>query len=458
MEDKSVQRVALIIAAMSSFLTPFMASATNIALPKIAAELNMNAVSMGWVATAYLLSSAVFLVPMGRLADIVGRKKIFGFGSLLYLLASLMCAFSYSTAMLLTARVLQGLASAMVFGTGMAIVSSVFPPKDRGKAFGINTATVYLGLSMGPVLGGLLTEHLGWRSIFLFHVPLGIAIVVMLFWKLKGEWKEPHGRFDYIGSFVYGFSLILLMYGLSRLPGINGFGMIAAALALLVFFFMYEAKLEHPVLNTKLLKENKVFTYSNIAALINYCATFAIVFLLSLYLQYIKKMSPREAGMILIAQPVVMAIVSPFAGRLSDRMDPGKISSIGMAISAVGLFMFTFFNEHTSTLAIIANLVMLGMGFGLFSSPNTTAVMASVEKQHYGVASSMLGTMRLIGQMLSLAIATLVISLIIGEAKITPGNYLQFPQCMKISFIVFAVLSIFGIFASLARNRQKDVV
>jgi MFS family permease len=188
--------------------------------------------------------------------------------------------------------------------------------------------------------------------------------------------------------------------------------------------------------------------------LINYSATFAIVFMLSLYLQYLKKMTPREAGMIILAQPVVMALVSPLAGFLADKINPNKVSSFGMAISALGLFFFTFFNEHTSIAFIIGNLVLVGIGFGLFSSPNTTAVMASVERRYYGVASSMLGTMRLVGQMLSVGIAMMVIAIFVGKVKIQPDNYPSFLQSMKVSFIIFTALSVLGIFAALARNRH----
>jgi len=456
MNEKSTKRTALLIAALSSFLTPFMGSSVNIALPTIAKELGMSAVSMSMVATLYLLSTAVFLVPMGKLADLVGRKKIFGIGSIIYLLSSTLCGFSNTAVILLIGRIIQGLGSAMVFGTGMAIISSLFPPGERGKALGINTAVVYLGLSTGPFLGGLLTQYLGWRSIFLFNIPFGLVIIFLIYFVLKGEWKEEKGKFDFGGSIIYGLSLVLLMYGFSHLPSLTGYLFLIISIVCFVAFVYYELRHESPVINISLLKENKVFTYSSLAALINYSATFAIVFLLSLYLQYLKGMSPRDAGMIILAQPIVMALVSPLAGILADKFDSKKVSSAGMAISAIGLFLFTFFNENTSLGFIIGNLILLGLGFALFSSPNTTTVMASVERKHYGVASSMLGTMRLVGQMLSVGIAMMVISIFIGKAKIQPENYPAFLQSMKVSFIIFTALSILGIFAALARNKHGE--
>lgn len=454
MKERSTKSIALLIAALSSFLTPFMASSINVALPTIAKELSLDAVTMSLVATLYLLTSAVFLVPMGKLADLVGRKKIFGMGSIIYLLASVFCGFSNSSTMLLTGRIFQGVGSAMVFGTGMAIVSSVFPTGERGKAFGINTAVVYLGLTLGPFLGGVMTVHLGWRSLFFLHVPMGIIIIALLYFVLKGEWKDEKGKFDYVGSIIYAFSLISLMYGFSSLPEMKGYILLAISVILFVCFIYYELRQPYPIINISLLKDNKVFSFSSLAALINYSATFAIVFLLSMYLQYIKAMTPQQAGMILLAQPLVMALMSPIAGIIADKVNPGKLSSLGMAISAVGLFLFTFFSAQTPTYIIIINLVLIGFGFALFSSPNTTVVMASVEKRYYGVASSLLGTMRLVGQMLSVGIAMMMISVFVGKVKIQPSNYHLFLHSMKVSFIIFSILSIIGVFASLVRNKH----
>lgn len=454
--DTVDKRAALLVVTLASFLTPFMGSSVNIALPSIGKEFLMDAVLLSWVATSYLLAAAMFLVPFGKIADIHGRKKIFLYGVLIYTVSSFLSAISTSAIMLISFRILQGVGSAMIFGTGVAILTSVFPVGERGKVLGINVAAVYLGLSLGPFLGGVLTQHFGWRSIFLANVPLGLIIITLAFWKLKGEWAEARGeRFDFIGSIVYSISLAAIIYGFSLIPAMSGLWLALAGVFVLLLFVGWEIKAENPVLDINLFRNNVVFAFSNLAALINYSATFAVGFLLSLYLQYIKALTPQNAGLILTSQPVVMTIFSPFAGKLSDRFEPRIIASIGMALTFVSLLLFTFLNEKTTLEFIVASLILLGFGLALFSSPNTNAVMSSVERRFYGVASATLGTMRLTGQMLSMGIAMLIFAVYIGKVQITPQYYSLFLTGIKTAFIIFAVLCFVGIFASLARGEIR---
>ncbi|MCP8308099.1 MAG: MFS transporter [archaeon] len=450
------KRVALLVATVASFLAPFMISSVNIALPSIGREFAIDAVLLSWVTASYLLATAMFLVPFGRVADIYGRKRIFTYGILIYTVACLLLTISTSAIVLISFRFLEGIGSAMILGTGVAILTSVFPFRERGKALGINVTAVYLGLSLGPFLGGFLTQHLGWRSIFLVNVPLGLTIIVFVFWKLKGEWAEAKGeKFDFTGSTVYSLMLIAVMYGLSLLPAISGAWLILIGALGILAFVKWEMKVESPVLNINLFRNNRVFAFSNLAALINYSATFAVSFLLSLYLQYINGLSPQNAGLILVSQPVVQAIFSPFAGWLSDRIEPRIVASIGMALTTVGLFLLTFLNEKTTLEFIIASLIFLGFGFALFSSPNTNAVMSSVEKKFYGVASATVGTMRLTGQTLSMGIATLIFAIYIGRVQITPECYPLFLKSVEVAFIIFAALCFVGIFASLVRGKVR---
>jgi len=456
MNSAATKRTALFVASLASFLTPFMGSSVNIALPSIGQEFGMNAVLLSWVATSYLLAAAVFLVPFGRIADMYGRKRIFTFGIVLYTLSSLLCATSTSATLLISFRVLQGIGGAMIYGTGVAILTSVFPVGERGKALGINVAATYSGLSLGPALGGLLTQHFGWTSIFLANVPLGLIIIALVFWKLKGEWAEAKGeKFDFGGSLIYSLMLVAIMYGFSVLPAMLGRCLVAAGALGILAFVKWEMKATSPVLDINLFRNNRVFTFSNLAALINYSATFAVAFFLSLYLQYVRGLSPQQAGLILVCQPVVMAVFSPLAGTLSDRIEPRIVASIGMALTAIGLFLFTFLSHNTTLTVIIANLVLLGFGFALFSSPNTNAVMSSVEKRSYGVASGTLGTMRLIGQTLSMGIAMLIVGMYMGRVQITPECYPLFLRSEQISFLIFAILCFAGIFASLVRGKIR---
>lgn len=445
---------ALLVATMASFLTPFMASSVNIALPSIGYDFKANAILLNWIATSYLLSAAMFLIPFGRIADIKGRKRIFTAGVSIYTISSLLSAVSGSAGVLIAFRFIQGIGGAMIYGTGVAILTSVFPPGERGKVLGINVASVYTGLSLGPLFGGFLTQHFGWRSIFIVNVLIGLIILFFTVWRLKGEWAEARGeRFDIIGSIIYIVMLASIMYGVSNVEFAKP--LFAIGLICFVAFLVRESKIDYPVLEIRLFRHNTTFAFSNLAALLNYSATFAITFLLSLYLQYVKELTPQNAGLILISQPVVMAVFSPFAGWLSDRIEPRVVASTGMAIITLGLIIFSRIDTRTPLTHIVGYLMFLGFGFALFSSPNTNAVMSSVKRKFYGIASATLGTMRLTGQMLSMLIIMFIFTIYIGRVEITSELYPQLLTATKVSFITFSTLCFAGIPASLARGKIR---
>jgi len=455
-DDPGTKRFVLMITTGAAFLSPFGISSVNIALPSIAQEFLMDAILLSWVTTSYLLASAMFLVPFGKIADIYGRGKIFTYGILLFTLSCLGCAISTSGAMLIGFRVLQGIGAAATYCVGAAILTSVFPSGELGKVLGINLAAVYIGYSVGPFLGGFLTHHLGWRTIFLVNVLLGFTIIFSIFWKLRGEWHEAREeRFDLAGSIIYSIALLLIMYGFSQLSTIRGLWFILPGVLAIFAFVKWETNVKNPVLDISLFRNNRVFAFSNLAALINYSATFAVTFLLSLYLQYIKALTPETAGLILLPQPVTQAFFSPFAGRLSDRIEPRIVASIGMTLTAVGLFLFIFLGEKTTVAFIVGTLILLGFGFALFSSPNTNAVMSSVENRFYGVASGTIGTMRMMGMVLSMGITILIFSVYIGKVRMAPEYYGAFLKCTKIAFTFFTVLCIGGILASLSRGNVR---
>jgi EmrB/QacA subfamily drug resistance transporter len=452
----STKQAALLITTIGGFLVPYMSSAVNVALPAIGAEFHMSATSLTWIATSFLLATAIFSVPFGKLSDIYGRKKVYTYGIVIYTISALLLALSRSEIDLISYRVLEGFGSAMLIASGTAILTSAFPPGERGRVLGINIAAVYFGLSMGPFLGGFLTGHFGWRSVFLVNVPLGLIILGLISWKLKGDWAGAKGeRFDLIGSVVYGLGLLAIIYGLSLVPSAISPWFVLSGVAILVGFIALELKVENPVLDVRLFRDNRVFSFSSLAALLSYSSTYAVVFFMSLYLQYIKGLSPQSAGMLLIVQPAVQAIFSPIAGRLSDRVEPRVVASAGMLFTALGIVGLTFLEKETSIGAVVALMVVLGFGFAFFSSPNTNAIMSSVSKRFCGVASGTVGTMRLIGQMFSQGIAMLVLAVYLGSAQIVPENYELFLEAMKTAFSILAPLCLIGVFFSLARGSTR---
>ena len=454
-EKPTSRRLILILIIITSFINPFLGAAINIALPTISQEFSMGAVGMSWVAMAFLLSSAVFLVPLGKLADIKGRKLIFLIGNIIITATSILCAFAQSGGMLIGLRALQGIGSAMVFGTGVAIITSVFPPRERGKAIGITVTAVYIGLSLAPFLGGILTQYLGWRSIFYVTIPFGILVVWITRKYIKEEWADAKGeKFDLPGSIIYLLSMSAFMFGFSRMPETSAIILASSGLLGLVGFTLMEMKVRFPVFNILLFTSNRLFAFSNLAALINYATTFAITFLLSLYLQYVQGLSPRDAGMILITQPVTMAIVASISGKLSDIYDPRILASTGMGIIVGGLVMLTLLTEQSPISYMILVLAIVGFGFGMFSSPNTNAIMGSVDKKYLVIASATVGTMRLTGQMMSMGIATLILQIFIGNKPISAHLSTEFMTSMRATFFVFVILCTLGVFASLARGKS----
>jgi EmrB/QacA subfamily drug resistance transporter len=428
-----------------------------VALPKMQADFHLNAVQLTWIATSSLLAVAATLLPSGKIADIYGRKKCFAIGLFIYTLGSLTAVLAGNFFVLLLARVIQGIGAGMFMTTGMAILSSVFPPHKRGRAIGIYVAAVYVGLSTGPAIGGLVIEHHSWRALFALMVPLGLASVALTIAYLKGEWIESgEQRLDIRGSLLYGAAICALVYGTTVVPTALGWALITSGILGLVLFFRQQRVAVHPLFDVALF-DNRGFTFSSLAALLNYSATFAVTFLISLYLQYIKGLSPREAGLILMMQPVTMALFSVVAGRISDYIEPRWLATSGMTITVLGMLLFTGLHADSSITGICATLILLGFGFALFSSPNMSAIMGSVTKEQYGIASGAVATMRLMGQMLSMAIATVALALLLDGEPISPAHYERFLLSMHIVFGSSAALCFVGIYFSWFRGPLRSM-
>lgn len=455
--SKSYRNWILFIACLSSSLVPFMGSSINLALPQIAREFDLNGIEQSWILTAYLLSTTILQVPFGRLADIWGKRNVFVLGLCLFTIATFGCGFSSNGAFLIILRVLQGIGSAMIFSTNIAIISSVFPPKERGTAMGINAATVYVSIAAGPSLGGFITESLGWEYIFFITAATATISLMGALLFMKEKWVEAAGEpFDIKGTVIYGLAVMMLIYGLTILPQITGFILVILSFLLFVLFIKHEQKEAYPVFNVSLFIKNRIFRMSSAAALINYAATFPIGFLISLYLQEVKGLDAQSAGIILIVQPIIQSALSPFAGKLSDRMQPRYIASAGMAlITGTLLLLSLIITPETSVELLMVMLGILGVGFAAFSSPNTNAIMGSVERKNYSMASATTGTVRLMGQSFSMGITTMIISVIIGKQAITPEVSDDLMRVIHITFFIFAAICAVGVYTSMARGKNE---
>jgi len=434
-----------------------MGSSVNVALPSMGRDFGMSAVMLGWVNMTFLLAAAPFSIPFGRLGDIYGRKRIYMTGVAIFTGASVLIALAGSGGAVLLGRGIQGFGASMIFATGMAILISVYPPQERGKVLGINVAAVYLGLSSGPFVGGLVTQYLGWRFIFWLGLPVGVLLLAVIFTMLEGEWAEARGaKFDLIGAVVLVLSLSLTMYAFSNLPKTYAFVLLGCGLAGVTAFTVVEVRIAEPLIDMTLFRANRVFAFSSLAALINYAATFAVTFLLSLYLQKVRGLSPQETGFVLVSQPVVQALFSPLAGRLSDRIEPRTVASIGMGLSFVGIGLLNFVDAKTSLYYVVGSLMFLGLGFAFFSSPNTKAIMSAVHRREFGVASAVVGTARQVGMTFSMGVVMMILTLQLGHAPLEGGSTDGFVAAMRTAFAVFSVMCFGGIFASLARGRAQS--
>lgn len=448
-------KTALFVATLTAFATTFSASALTLSIPAIGAEFGFGAASIGWIVTGYVLASAILSVPFGRIADLTGRKWVLCVGILIFTLFSLLILITKSPGAFLTFRVVQGVGAAMIFATNQAVLIAAFPPATRGKVLGYYIAATYTGLTAGPVIGGILNHQFGWRSIFLLGFAMGAAAFAVALLKLpaSGVYKGTD-KMDVIGSILYVISTGMILYGFSSLTTeVEAKYLLMAGTLIFVFFILRESKISHPVIKVRLFRSNPAYLFSNLAALLNYGATFALGYWLSIYLQLVKGMDSQAAGWVLVSQPLMMALLSPMAGRLSDRIAPYRLASFGMALCAAGLIPFVFVTETMPMTLIVACLLTVGVGFALFSSPNVNAVMACVEPADYGVASSILATMRSIGHSFSMAVVTLIVADRIGNIPLASADTSLITEAMRISFVVFTLLCFLGIYFSMRRRK-----
>lgn len=444
----------LITLMIGSFLTPFCGSSLNLSMPDMGRTFQVGTSELSWVVEVFLLACAIFTVPMGQLGNRIGKKKVFLMGTVLFSISSLLVYCVTTIQWLMVLRCIQGIASAMIFSTGTAIVALIYPPERRGWAMGMVVFVVYVGLAIGPVIGGFLNYRFGWQSIFYFIGILAAISSIMTILFMKQEWvNREQGHLGVMSICLYMVSLIAGLYGLSEIVT-TWWGKYAFAIGIgfTILFVWHEANVAKPLLPVRIFLENKTFSFSSLAAMLNYSASFSVGFLLSLYLQMIMGYASEMTGWVLLVQSVIMALLSPTMGALSDRYGSAMLASTGMGAIAVGLLVVWQAMNMESIWLIVLGLVIIGIGFAMFSAPNNNAIMSSVPPAYFGMASSVINTVRLLGQVLSMAIVASILSRN-TEATIGSMDPLTLLPNIQYALLVFAVLCIIGIIPSMIRNK-----
>jgi EmrB/QacA subfamily drug resistance transporter len=454
-------------------MTPLDGSIVTIAIPSIASSISIGLETAVWIPLAYLLLLTVFLINVGRLADLKGRKRFYALGFIIFTLGSVLCGASVTDVQLVIFRGVQGIGAAFIAANSAAIVTDSFPRRERGKALGINTMAVYMGLMAGPVIGGILVQNYGWRSIFYVNVPIGILVVALTILKLKETRTHQSGvGFDVAGAATLSLALASLLvvltlgstYGWISAPTV---GLLVLGSAMFMLFLRIESKLvRYPTFDLSLFTRNRLFAAANATAFLSYVAVNGVTLMISIYLQSIRGLGPQTVGLYLIAQSTAMALLSPVSGWLSDRLGSRALSSSGMFLVALGLYLLSQLNATSSALDVISRLMLVGAGFGLFSSPNTSAVMGSVKQMKLGVAAGTLGTMRFLGQSIGLALLGTVMASALPPrtmlalfAGVSMGDSVaisEFVEGMKSFFLIASVIAALGTLTSMVRGNERS--
>ena len=457
MVSDASRRIVLIAAALGSSIAPFMVSAFIVALPAIGKEFSAGTEVLGWVTSVFFLAAAVFLVPIGRIADNSGIKRVFTAGIGVYVVSALLCILAPDITFLIFARFVTGIGAGMIFGTSIALISLVYPESERGKAIGINVMAMAVGFLLGFFLGGFLTFYLGWRSILIVTIPPGLFVVALILTRLRGECEVPKKRqHDLPGMVLFASTVLFLMAGFSLLPRSSGAALLVAGGIALVLFVLQERRAATPLLRLGELVRNRIFVRANITALLFNISNFAIIFLVSLYLQSVRVIDARVAGIILLVPIIFMAGLSSYAGRLSDRIPPRFVVGAGAGLTTLSLFILTFIGEDTPISLVIVSLILMGSGIALFQSPLVRTLLGSVPREMFGVSSGMVETMRLAGMTVSIAIALIIFTVAGSSASAASLPAGVFLASLHTTFPLLLVISLFAFGMALTLTRSEE--
>lgn len=467
----------LILAALSGFITTLDGSIVNIGLPAISQTFHVGiSGQIEWIIIGYLVIIAGSLLTFGRLADMLGRKPIFLTGLIVFIIGSALSGMAPTLLLLIIARLFQGLGGALIFSVNIAMITSTFPENERGMALGLNSVVVSLGVSAGPTIGGIITQYLTWRWIFYVNVPIGIVVLLAAFYFYREKRPEAKlQRFDPVGAVLLAISLASLTLGLSfgeewgwlspSLLSSIGLGVLVLAITIYI-----ENHIKNPILDLHLIK-NHTFAFANISFMLCMMALFAPGFLMPFYFEQLRGFSTIQTGLMLTPLPLTMAVIAPLSGTLADRVGSRWLSPIGLAIVCLGLFLLGQINAQSTMLDIIWRLVLIGIGQGVFQSPNTRTIMGAAPHEEQGEASGLLATGRVIGQSLSVALAGTVFAAfggaLAGNVLATQAHYLTagrfnllqatFDNGFHAALLACAAFAAIGIFTAIARGKGASL-
>lgn len=462
------RRLILGAVAIGTFMGALDTSIVNIALPSITKFYHVQFSMVEWVVMSYLLIISSLLLTYGRLGDMYGHKRVYITGFIVFTIGSLLCGIAPAIGFLIFFRGIQAIGAGMLMSMGPAIVTITTPQRFRGKALGVTAIAVAVALTTGPLLGGFLTSRFGWQSIFYVNIPIGILGTAFASRIIPKSIVVEKQSFDILGSILIFLTLISILFPLNYAEKVgwnNPFmiGLIILGITLFIVFIYVERRTAHPAVDLTLFN-NRLFSMSNLSSLLNFISQFSVILLMPFYFQQLRGMSPSQAGLMLIPMPISTMIIAPISGTLSDRIDSRYISSLGMGFAALGIFQLSNLNATTSTLRIIIALITLGLGIGMFQTPNNSAIMGSVPADRRGLASGILATMRNVGMVLGVAISGAIfnghmnyLTRVLTQSGIS-GTALKnqaFVGSLHLTFIISALFALIGMITSLIRGSLK---
>lgn len=455
---EKIEKYVLIASFITSFSTLFLLNGSSLATPSIGREFLMNNVTQNWVITIVSIAIAATTIPAGQICSKYGCKKIFAAGGVIFLIGLILCCTSLSSNMFIASSAVMGIGYSLYLVAETAIIALAIDQADRGKSFGMVIVGSYLGCIAAPLIGGFLITNFGWRTLYYVVMPLVILCIFITITKINTEWvTNENEKMDMVGCLLYVLGIILFVYGFSDLLSFTGKISIAMGIIVLVIFGIYEYKTDLPVFKIRLF-ENKTFASYNLTGFFEFFAIAVFDVAFNYYFQYVKGWDPQMTGMILIISPLILALMSPISGRLSDRYHPQKIATIGLFVMLVSIVSLIFLKVGTPVYFVAGAMALIAFGTSLFSVPNTNAVMSSVDDEHAPYASATELTLKSCGQTLSYGLLTLTCSFVMGALPLSTEYAGLFVNSMNIIAMVCTFLCLIAIAFSIRGIRSQNAV